>query len=246
MKLDQEDIHKFLKRFSANLRAADINGEAFDDIELRLLSQTECLYIIDFRLNEMTFKKGFLSFLGYQDKNLNLESYLRKIHPDDMEMVSKIGKATILHTSVNPGENENNVLYISFRIQKKSGEYVKVLSQSSVYETDSDGNMISSLVKVSDISFMEDNDLVKFNFVAQNLDEEGFNKSVYGENYSLFTSRELDIISEIEKGSTNLEIASNLGISKHTVASHRKKIMKKSGSHSAEELLYFCRKNGIV
>ena len=82
--------------------------------------------------------------------------------------------------------------------------------------------------------------------VAQNLDEEAFKKEIYGENYGLFTSREQDVIMEIEKGCTNQEIAINLGISKHTVASHRKKIMKKSGSHSADELLHFCRKNGVL
>lgn len=246
MKLNQDDIHKFLEEFSERLKGKGPLEKISNDIEHIILSQTECLYIINFISNEMTFKKGFMPFLGYSDEQIDLESYLKKIHPEDFDLVSKIGRATIVHTSNNPGENANNVLYISFRLQKSNGEYVKVLSQSSVYEVDDDGRMISSMVKVSDISFMEDNDLVKYNFVAQNLDEEAFKKEVYGENYDLFTSRELDIISEIEKGSTNLEIAVNLDISKHTVASHRKKIMRKSGCHSAEELLHFCRKNGVL
>ena len=65
-------------------------------------------------------------------------------------------------------------------------------------------------------------------------------------NKSFFTPRELEIIKEIQKGSTNNQIAVDLRISKFTVETHRKKILKKSDCHSAEELLKFCRKNGLL
>ena len=106
--------------------------------------------------------------------------------------------------------------------------------------------MISSLIKVSDLSFIEDGEVVRYKFVAENLDQEAFKRKIYDSNKDLFTYRELDIIKEIAKGQTSKEIGENLEISKHTVATHRKKIMKKSGCHSVEELLKFCRKNGVL
>ena len=166
-----KNLKEFLEKFSERYKGSLKPERDLNVLENTTLSQTECMYLIDFSLNEMSFKKGFMSFLGYPDKSLNLQSYLSKIHPEDLEMVSKIGMATIIHTSNHPFENLENVLYISFRIRKSNGQYVKVLSQSSVFEVDKEGKMVSSLVKVSDISFMEDNDLVKYNFVAQNLDE---------------------------------------------------------------------------
>ncbi|WKK66313.1 LuxR C-terminal-related transcriptional regulator [Lutimonas zeaxanthinifaciens] len=246
LKREIENLNDFLEKFSGRYKDSLKPERDLEVLKTAGLSQTECMYILDFSLNKMIFKKGFMSFLGYSERSITLESYIKCIHPEDVDMVSKIGMATIIHTSSHPNENRDNVLYISFRIRKSNGEYVKVLSQSSVFEVDSEGHMVSSLVKVSDISFMEDNNLVKYNFVAQNLDEEAFKKAIYGENYDLFTSRELDIINEIEKGATTEEIAQILEISKHTVATHRKKILKKSGCHSAEELLHFCRKNGIL
>lgn len=241
-----EDIHEFLEVFSSKYSEISKLVKKVDFLDDSNLSQTECLYVLDFSLNEMTLKKGFRNFLGYDEESINIENYLKKIHPEDIDMVSKIGRATILHTSAHPGNNANNVLYISFRIEKSDGQYVKVLSQSSVFESDENGQMVTSLVKVSDISFMEDNDLVKYNFVAENLDHEKFKNAIYGDKYNLFTTRELDIIREIEKGATNAEISLSLEISKHTVATHRKKIMKKSGCHSAEELLLYCKKNGVL
>jgi len=241
-----EDIHEFLEVFSTKYEDISKLSRNIDFLIDANISQTECLYILDFSTNEMTFKKGFKDFLGYEEESMDIELYLNKVHPQDIDLLSKIGKASILHTSANPGQNMDNVLYISFRIQKSNGEYVKVLSQSSVFESDKDGHMVTSLIKVSDISFMEDNSLVKYNFVAENLDHEEFKHVIYGDKYKLFTSRELEIIREIEKGSTNTEIGLSLVISKHTVATHRKKIMKKCGCHSAEELLLFCKNNGVL
>ena len=115
-----------------------------------------------------------------------------------------------------------------------------------MYETDQNGHMISSLIKVSDLSFIEDGEVVRYKFVAENLDQEAFKNKIYHSSKDLFTDRELDIIKEIANGKSSQEIAEGLEISKHTVATHRKKIMKKSDCHSAEELLKFCRRNGVI
>lgn len=241
-----ENIHEFLSVFSERYKESSKKSKDLEVLEKSILSQSECLYVLDFSMNEMSFKRGFKEFLGFEDDKIDLEKYLNRIHPQDIDLVSRIGKATILHTSNDPLENIDSVLYLSFRIQNEDGDYIKVLSQSSVFETDVDGNMVTSLVKVSDISFMEDNNLVKYNFVANNLDREAFKRKIYGESHNIFTSRELDIIKGINKRFSNEQISILLQISKHTVATHRKKIMKKSGCHSAEELILFCKKNGII
>ena len=102
------------------------------------------------------------------------------------------------------------------------------------------------MVRLSDISFTDKSDLVGYRFFARDLDKSAFHRMIYGEVLDLFSARELDVIKGIEKEQTNPEIAKDLGISQHTVTTHRKKIFKKSGCHSAEELLHFCRKNGIL
>ena len=246
MQVEGLKILDFLDEFAKNYKRIEFRDDYLEALKGFNVSKSECMYVIDFSQNKLTFAKGFESFLGYKDKKMSLENYLDKIHPDDIDLVGRIGAATMQHTHSNPNQNKDNVLYISFRIRNSNNEYLKVLSQSSVFEVDQDGQMISSLIKVSDLSFLEDGEVVRYKFVAENLDQEAFKHKIYYSNKDLFTNRELDIIKEIAKGKSSQEIAESLEISKHTVATHRKKIMKKSGCHSAEELLLFCKRNGVL
>ena len=239
-------VLEFLEELAKKYKKIDISDANLESLQDYSLSQTECIYVIDFSTNKMTFAKGFEPFLGYSDQKISLINYLEKIHPEDIDLVGRIGTATIEHSYQHPNQNKDNVLYLSFRIRNASGEYIKVLSQSSVLELDKKGQMISSLIKVSDLSFIDDGEVVSYKFVAENLDQEVFKNKVYNTTHNLFTARELDIVKEINKGHINNEIAEILEISKHTVATHRKKIMKKSGCHSAEELMKFCKRNGVI
>ena len=58
--------------------------------------------------------------------------------------------------------------------------------------------------------------------------------------------RELEIIQLIVKGMTSEEIAENLYISKHTVQSHRKNILRKLSLHSKAEIVKFAYENNLV
>ena len=120
------------------------------------------------------------------------------------------------------------------------------MAQSTAHDIDHKGLISSFLVKLSDISFVDTSDAVQYKFLANNLDAQLFHDLVFDKHKSIFTIRGIEIIMEIKNGFSNAQIADNLKISKFTVETHRKKILKKSNAHSADELLLFCRKNGII
>ena len=60
------------------------------------------------------------------------------------------------------------------------------------------------------------------------------------------TQRELQIVAEVSKGSSNKEIAGKLGISENTVQNHLTAIFDKVGVDSRNELLLFALKNSLV
>ena len=60
------------------------------------------------------------------------------------------------------------------------------------------------------------------------------------------TERELEILSLIGQHKTAVQIAEELNLSKHTVDTHRKNILEKSGLHKTSELVVFARENGLV
>jgi two-component system nitrate/nitrite response regulator NarL len=55
----------------------------------------------------------------------------------------------------------------------------------------------------------------------------------------LFTSRELEILDLLGRGKTSKEIAVILDLRVTTVASHRKNICRKLGTHSTAELIRY-------
>ena len=217
-----------------------------NDLEKIKFNKNECLFVWDLRLGEMVFNKGFENLLGILDDEVNLEKFVALFHPDDKEYVYRLGQAATLHSINNPELNSEFCLYVSHRIKKSNGEYIKIMAQSSAYSIDDQGLISSFLVKLSDISFVDTTEAVQYKFLASSLDHELFHDLVYDKNKSIFTPRELEIIKEIQKGRSNFQIAENLQISKFTVETHRKKIMRKSDSHSAEELILFCQRNGVL
>lgn len=62
----------------------------------------------------------------------------------------------------------------------------------------------------------------------------------------LLSSREKDIIALIVKGNTEQQIAQLLYISKHTVHSHRKNILKKLGLHSNTDIIKYVIENNLT
>ncbi len=217
-----------------------------DDLNKIEFNKNECLFVWDLRLGEMVFSKGFENLLGVPDEEINLKGFVELFHADDREYILRLGQAAVHHSIKDAEFNEEFCLYVSHRIRNSNGHYIKILAQSKPHQIDSKGLISSFLVKVSNISFIDTSDAVQYKFLANGLDTQLFHDLVFEKNKTLFTQRELEIIKEIQKGISNFQIAENLDISKFTVETHRKKIMKKSDSHSAEELLLFCRKNGVI
>ena len=219
---------------------------SLNDLKKIRFNKNECLFVWETRLGEMVFNKGFENLLGIPDEEMNLENFVGLFHPDDQEYVYRLGQAATLHSIKNPELNSEFCLYVSHRIKKANGDYIKIMAQSTPHTMDENGLILSFLVILSDISFIDTSEAVQYKFQSQSLDSDLFHDLVFEKNKSFFTPRELEIIKEIQKGSTNNQIAVDLRISKFTVETHRKKILKKSDCHSAEELLKFCRKNGLL
>lgn len=61
-----------------------------------------------------------------------------------------------------------------------------------------------------------------------------------------FTKRELDVLKLIGEYKTAHQIAQDLNLSKHTIDTHRKNILEKSGLHKTSELVVFAREKRLI
>ncbi|MDR2882744.1 MAG: LuxR C-terminal-related transcriptional regulator [Alistipes sp.] len=60
------------------------------------------------------------------------------------------------------------------------------------------------------------------------------------------TAREREVLATLARGLSNKEVADKLHISTHTVISHRKNIMRKTGFKTAQGLTFYALHNGLI
>ena len=66
------------------------------------------------------------------------------------------------------------------------------------------------------------------------------------DTYDLLTPREREILQLIAESKTNKEIATILGLSPHTIETHRGNILEKLNLHSVPELILYAVRKGII
>jgi DNA-binding NarL/FixJ family response regulator len=66
------------------------------------------------------------------------------------------------------------------------------------------------------------------------------------DRYELLTDRERQLYHLLAEGQSNKEIAARLGLSLHTVETHRTRIMEKLGVHSIAELVLSAVRRGLI
>ena len=244
--MEVQSIRDFVDGIREHLDIDDENEVSADDLEAHMYKSDACLFTWDLKEGEMHFRSGFKALLGYDDEEVNLDRFVSFFHPDEETYIRRIGQAATLHSVAQPQGNKKWVLYVAHRIRRADDRYMHVLAQSTPFALDSKGMITKFLVKLTDIDFKESNGAVHYKFIHPGLDADEFHRSIYPETYQLFTDREVQIIRLLNRKLTSTEIAKNLGISKHTVSTHRKNILKKTGCHSVVELLGYCERNGFV
>lgn len=212
--------------------------------EFKIL-KNECIYVIDYNQNSLLYKKGFENVLGYKDEEMNLTLLSEGYHLEDKAIISKVMQESILHTLKDPTHGKDNTLLLKYRHRRKDGRYNTVLSQTHIYDLDSEGNRLKTMTRLTDISFANDFTKAGYSFRSQNLDKHAFDRVIHKAFFNFFTKREHEVIQEMFKRSTNKEISETLFISRHTVATHRKNIFRKSGCSTVDELMIFCEAKGI-
>ncbi len=243
--MPKDQIHEYLNSLEKKLNNRKVVDRSFAQINDFLLPLGQCFYILDYKSNSITFSKGIERMLGYSEKEFNTLVLIDMIHPDDRDMAGRLIKATLMFATEN-NVSSNVGFFVTYRVRHKNGKYIKVLRQSNIFEHDENGRIISNLSLLTDISFLNLSNKVEWKFDAPGLDKQKFKKYVTKEYSNFFSERELEIIKLLNKGLTSKDIAGSINISKHTVDTHRRKILNKSNCDNTIDLLNFCKNNGIL
>ena len=245
MDIDSGNMKHFIDEAFHVFSRKDLSKKNISFLKQVHLNTNESLYLLDLFQNKIIYKKGFPNLLGYDDDKITVDFLFKNLHPDDSEIVHRVTKVAILYAIDHPNSS-NTQLFLTYRHKTKDNSYIKILNQVTIFDKDKNGNLKTLLIRLTDISFLDNSENVSFTFNAEYLDEKLFRDQIYEVYKTFFTQRELNIIHEVNKRSTNKQIAKKLKISDLTVATHRKNILRKAKCHNPEELILFCKGKGIL
>lgn len=189
---------------------------------------------------------GVERVLGFEDYSFSLEKYYSLLHPDDKPLVFEATRNgfKFLEKNTDPFSVQLNITY---RILNSNDCYLHLLRQTAVYEI-ADSIITKTISHCLDISWLHLRPFASVDIFTLDTCTKGqvrlVNRSVLGEQLGL-TYREKEVIMLIGEGCKNKEIARRLNISEHTVATHRKNILKKTGKDNFNKVLLLCKENEL-
>jgi DNA-binding CsgD family transcriptional regulator len=239
------ELSSFFKKIESHLK--DRSSGLIDDALLKEVvpKSGECFFVFDLTKNLIVHFGGLKNMFGYDFEKINLTFLFDILHPNDSHLVQAIIKNSIDQIIQAEIPKYTNVFKLSSRIRKSNGEYIKILSDNFILQTNKNNLVQSILVRYTDISFLDESEEVDWWVDTEFIDKEAIVNSVYGERKDVFTRREKEIVLLIILGSSNAGISRDLSISHHTVATHRKNILSKSKCSGVQDLKTYCKKNGV-
>jgi DNA-binding CsgD family transcriptional regulator len=200
------------------------------------LLNTQALYVVSMRDGEMLYHRNIDNLLGYKKSEFDYKKALSIIHPDDYKLAQPIFQGTIDY-SEKFGVPEDNCFYISFRMQKKDGTYLSVQQVSGVCKLHQDKTLNCYYSILQDISYLNSIIGVKWYWDNKELNEEEYRKMIGRSAHHTFTKREVQVFELLKMGMKSEDIANELGLTVHTVNTHRKNMLKKTGAKSSLEMI---------
>ncbi len=236
--VDDTDYKKLEQKLVSLKNLADIENRA---ISIYDLNRKEFLLKVD----------KHIELLGYTSKDNidvnNVDNYHLMIHPDDVEILydSEIKMYNFLK-SIQSGEKKDYKLVYDYRVQSKSGLYIRFLHQLMLYELDKFYNSWIMLIISDVISTYPDKEKPRrFLINTKNKKICLFNEESNIKTF-LITNREKEIIELISQGFDSKTISDKLCISLNTVNNHRQHVLQKTSSKNITQAITYLKCIGLL
>ena len=212
-------------------------------------------YVIDFadmRLHDVS--PGIQEILGLAPGEVVFQDILDRMHPDDMDFVSRAeAKAfELAYGQLGPEKLTKYKVSYCFRFKTADGSYRLFNHQSLVLSTDEDGRIGKALNIHTDISHLTETNNYRLSMIGL-LGEPSFlninplQEDIAAErSESIFSEREMEIIRLMSEGLTSRDIAGKLSIAPNTVKNHRKNILQKADCRNTGQLITKCITDGLL
>jgi DNA-binding CsgD family transcriptional regulator len=224
----------------------DRNDSLILALEEMMDENNQYLVVFDvLRMKPLFVSQGCLKFLGVKSEDLTSYHIKEATHPDDLKR-QELGLVSLFKIGheLFVAKKGEMILSSNLRLRSPKGNYTNQLFQCYLFY--SPDNTVYLIEIKTDISWSNKlkhgfhyylgNDLSKFRYPDDELLMTG----------NIFSEREFMIIKLVHQGLDSEQIAEKLFLSKHTVNTHRKNILEKTGKASIAELIYEMHEAGLL
>ncbi|SDB66280.1 regulatory protein, luxR family [Flavobacteriaceae bacterium MAR_2010_188] len=215
-------------------------------------------YYFIFNLVTMEFdyvSEGTRPLLGIEPGDYTFMKLLKRMHPEDQELMI-LKESTFLNQMLNITPREDITKYKTvylMRLKSKDGAYKTYLQQVTALIISEDGKIQQTMGVHTDVHYLKIPFDHRISFIPTDSKLQSYYFESLNNEYVLssglsdkFTKREQEIIKLLGQGKRADEIADILYISKVTVNTHKKNILRKSNSKNSTELMVKCLRDGFI
>lgn len=246
------NYNSFLQFVQEYLPGGFVQIDRSDELVQRLEHQTEASGQMFFIADMIKLKILFASLrsrsmLGVDPEQLDPGIFFTATHPDDLAR-HNVARTKLFNLGQQMYIRQSGPEIISthFRFRGPGGDFRNTLVQCFLFYCGDPFNTVFSLQVNTDIAwfrkirhgyhFYTGNDLSNFRFPDEDLLMKGH----------IFSDREFEVIRLIAQGQNSEQIAEKLFISLHTVNTHRRNILKKTGRQNTTELILELKDRGLI
>jgi DNA-binding CsgD family transcriptional regulator len=208
-------------------------------------------YVVDFfDMSLSNVSPSIKEIHGFDPDTVTFDDIINAIHPDDMDFVAKAEETNIkfIYEVIGKENVMNYKSSYSFRSRMKDGSYRMLNHQAIVLTTDEYGGHGKAINIHTDIDHLTKTNRNTISLIGlkNNPSYTDIKISFKGDQFTAFSNREIEILKFLSEGHSTAEIANLLGISEHTVKTHRKNIHKKSACKNTAELIHKYFAQGLI
>ena len=188
--------------------------------------------------------------LGYNITDFTIPFMINKIHPEDISWFLDF-EATAVNflQSLHVNKILKYKIRYDYRLQKADGNYIRILQQVVTLLHSDAGEIIKVLGVHTDITHIKKEGKPVLSFIGLDGEPSYIDvkvKKTFSPSEELLTSREKEILSFLITGKSSSQIAAILFLSKSTVDTHRRNMLRKTNCKNTGELIGNAIKLGFI
>jgi DNA-binding CsgD family transcriptional regulator len=245
------DYSRFLK-FLETYASSGFNGINRNDpfiIELEEFTEQNNQFFIAGDVISMNFpfsSRRSLEMIGVEPSEISLYHLFQATHPIDMARHSRI-RAQLLKIvqELYSAKKGSYLVSSNFLTANPKGSYDNILKQAYLFYTDHPYNTVFIFLLHTNINWFRRKEGFHY-YAGQDMSYFRLPDEKLLMVGPSFSQRELEIIRLLESGMSSDQIGEKLFISPHTVNTHRRNLLRKTGKANTADLVFSLQEQGVI